>query len=294
MASKTHLRNRRIVGLTATLLSASPAVAAQEVSVLEAALHFFTRPDAVGIIERFDSLRPAPVSPAEREDALATLPPEGDVEDLDDAQRKKLAAARRVLELHGRAAVYELKVIEVPQAAVALHARAVVLVSEPALDLLDPEELQALVAHEVGHEYFWNEYFRARQDNDRSRLQTLELLSDGLAIVTLRRAAVDPQRLMSALEKVLRYNRERLGAARNEDDHPALGQRRRFASRSARTPSQCSRAADRLRVAGGSAVRAGALRRSGERRTAARTTKRARLARPAAGMFEGSCIFLRR
>ena len=231
MAGKTHRRNRRAVWLAATLLSASPAVAAREGSVLETALHFFTRHDAAGIVERFDSVRPAPVSPAEREDVLAKLPPEGGLRDLDRAQRKKLAAARRVLELHGREAVYAVKVIKVPQAAVALHARAVVLISNAALDLLDAEELQALVAHEVGHEYFWSEYFRARRDHDRLRLQTLELLCDGLAIVTLRRAGMDPKRLNSALEKIFRYNRDRFGAALNEDDYPAIGERRRFAIR---------------------------------------------------------------
>jgi hypothetical protein len=231
MASKARPRIRPAVWLAANLFSASPAAAAQDGSVLETALRFFTRHDAAGIVDRLDSVRPAPVGPAEREGVLATLPPEGDLRDLDRAQRRKLAAARRVLELHGRAEAYVVKVIEVPQAAVALHARAVVLISKPALDLLDPEELQALVAHEVGHEYFWSEYFRARRDNDRSLLQTLELICDGLAIVTLRRAGTDPRRLTSALEKVLRYNRDRFGAALNEDDYPAIGERRRFARR---------------------------------------------------------------
>lgn len=217
--------------LAATLLSASSAVSAKDGCVLETALHFFTRHDAAGIVERFDSLRPAPASPADREAVLATLPPRGDVRDLDTAQRNKLMAVRRVLELHGRAAVYVVKVIDVPQAAVALHGRAVLLVSEPALDLLDGEELQALVAHEVGHEYFWGEYFRARRDNDRLLSHRLELLCDGLAIVTLRRAAVDPQRLTSALEKMIRYNHDRFGAALNEDDYPTIGERRRFARR---------------------------------------------------------------
>jgi Zn-dependent protease with chaperone function len=231
MARRAHGRNHRAAWLAATLVSVSPGVAAQDGSVLETALHFFTRHDAAEIVERFDSVRPVPVSPAERAGVLATLPPEGDVRDLDTAQRKKLAAARRILQLHGREAVYEVKVIEVPQAAVALHARAVVLVSEPALDLLDAEEVQALVAHEVGHEYFWSEYFRARRDNDRPLLRTLELLCDGLAIVTLRRAGTDPKGLISALEKLVRYTRDRFGAARNEDDYPAIGERRRFARR---------------------------------------------------------------
>jgi hypothetical protein len=217
--------------MAVTLLSASPAVSAERDSVLDTALGFFTRHDPAGLAERLDSVRPLPVSPAERAGVLAALPREGEVRDLDAAQREKLGAARRILELHGREEVYVVKVIEVPQAAVALHARAVVLVSERALALLDPEELQALVAHEVGHEYFWEEYFRARRDGDRSRLHTLELLSDGLAIVTLRRAGLDPRRLTAALEKVVRYNRDRFGAARNEGDYPAIGERRKFARR---------------------------------------------------------------
>jgi Zn-dependent protease with chaperone function len=228
---KTHRRNRRTAWLAATLLSASPAVAAKDGSVLETALHFFTRQDAAGIVERFDSVRPAPVGLAERQSVVSKLPPEGDVRALDAGQRKKLAAARRVLELHGREAVYEVKVIAIPQAAVALHARAVLLVSEAALDLLEPEEFQALVAHEVGHEYFWTEYCRARRDHDRRFLQTLELLCDGLAIVTLRRAAMDPSRLTSALEKISRYNRDRFGGALNEGDYPAIAERQEFASR---------------------------------------------------------------
>jgi Zn-dependent protease with chaperone function len=106
-----------------------------------------------------------------------------------------------------------------------------VLVSEPALDLLDAEELQALVAHEVGHEYLWSDYFRARRDDDRTRLQTLEFVCDGLAIVTLRRAGIDPDRLIAALGKVVRYNRDRFGAACNEADYPPIAERRRFAAR---------------------------------------------------------------
>jgi hypothetical protein len=231
MSGRTHGRLRRLVGLAPHILSACPALAAQDDSELEAALRFFTRHDAAELVERIDSLRPPAVSPTDREAVLATLPPKGEVRDFRTAQRDKLAAARRILELHGRDTVYEVRVIDVPQAAVALHERVVVLVSEPALDLLDPVELQALLAHEVGHEYFWSGYFRARRDHDRSLRHTLELLCDGLAIVTLRRAGIDPKRLISALEKVVRYNRDRFGAAINEDDYPTIGERRRFARR---------------------------------------------------------------
>jgi hypothetical protein len=217
------------------LLSVSPVVRAQDSraqnSVLDTALYFFTRHDAAGILDRLDAVRPAPVPTAERELVLAKLPSQGEITRLNAVQRQKLAAVRRVLEVHGREAVYVVKVVDVSWAFVGLHARTVVLVSRLALDLLDAAELQAFVAHEIGHEYFWNEYVRARRENDRPALRRLELLCDGLAIVTLRRAGTDPAHLTSALEKTVGFNRARSGAPLDEDHYPAIGDRRTFGRR---------------------------------------------------------------
>lgn len=210
------------------LLSALPVSAG---SVVETALDYFTRHDAAEVLDRLAAVRPVPVTLDERARVLATLPAQGEVTSLDSVQRSKLAAVRHVLEPHGREAVYVVKVIDVPRAFVGLHARAVVLVSRPALDLLGPEELQALVAHEIGHEYLWSEYVRARRDGDRAGLRRLELLCDGFAVLTLRRADTDPAWLFSALDKVVRYNRDRFGAAANEDQYPAIGERRMFGKR---------------------------------------------------------------
>ena len=231
MVRKTPGRTRRAVWLAAILGFVAPSASAQEDSVLEPALQYFTRHNAGEILKLFESDRPAPVSDAERGRILATLPTEGDVRELDTAQQKKLAAVRRVLQPHQREGVYIIRVIEIAQAAVALHARAVVLISERALDLLDADELQALVAHEVGHEYFWGDYFLARRDNSQSFLRRLELLCDGFAVITLERVGVNPERLISALEKISRYNRDRFGVAANETNYPTLGERRRFVER---------------------------------------------------------------
>jgi hypothetical protein len=203
----------------------------QSDAVLDTALQFFTRHDAAAVFERLDSVRPAPLNPAERQRVLAALPAEGEIKSLNAAQRGKLAAVRQVLALHGREDVYVVKVIGVREAFVGLHARSVVLISHRALDLLGAGELQGLVAHEIGHEYFWSEYFRARRDDDRPALRRLELLCDGLAIVTLRRAGADPAHLASALDKVIRYNRDRYGAALNEDHYPRMDDRRIFGRR---------------------------------------------------------------
>jgi len=231
MVRKTPGRTRRAVWLAAILASVAPAASAQEDSVPEPALQYFTRHNAGEILKLFESARPAPVSDAERGRILATLPTEGNVRELDAAQQEKLADVRSVLQPHRREGVYIIRVIQVAPAAVALHARAVVLISEPALDLLDADELQALVAHEVGHEYFWGDYFLARRDNRQSFLRRLELLCDGFAVITLERVGVNPERLISALDKISRYNRDRFGVAVNETNYPALAERRRFVER---------------------------------------------------------------
>ena len=114
--------------------------------------------------------------------------------------------------------------------AVALHARAIILVSEPALTLLDADELQASVAHEVGHEYVWTERERAFKLADRSRLKDLELVCDAIAIVTLHGLGMDVSRLMTGVQKISRFNRERFGTADNEKDYPTVAERRAFAA----------------------------------------------------------------
>jgi hypothetical protein len=176
-----------------------------------------------------ETARPAPVSAKDKARVLSTLPLEGEVTDFSASARQKLAALIKVLRATGRESVYEIKVIDVPQAAIGLHARAVILISEPALTLLDADELQALVAHEIGHEYVWTERERAFQLADRSRLKDLELMCDGIAIVTLHGLGMDVSRLMAGVQKISRFNRERFGTANNERDYPTLAQRQAFA-----------------------------------------------------------------
>ena len=133
-----------------------------------------------------------------------------------------------MLRAQSRKGVYEVRIITVPQAWTGLHARAVLLISMPALALLTSEELQALVAHEIGHEYVWQQYESAKTRKDAKRLRELELVCDAIAIVTLRRIGVAPERLESASEKVFWYNRERLGVALNNGNYPSLKARRQL------------------------------------------------------------------
>jgi hypothetical protein len=107
-----------------------------------------------------DACRPKPVDAVDRKEVVRLLPTVGSVPQLGRKERCKLEAVAQVLRVHGRDDVYEVRVITVPQAWTGLHDRAVLLISLPALTLLHVEELQALVAHEVGHEYVWKPYRR--------------------------------------------------------------------------------------------------------------------------------------
>lgn len=121
------------------------------------ALRFFEALPPGDIASALRTIRPPHISADERARVLATLPEKGELQPEAD-ERAKLAALEPVLVCHERHLVLEIKVVDVPQAMVGIHGRAVVLLSRPALRLLSAPELQAVVAHEIGHEYFWSEY----------------------------------------------------------------------------------------------------------------------------------------
>jgi len=226
------MRQEAVVALA--LLTLSPARAALAGTKMPSdanrlatkALAFFDAAAAASIPEFLGRLRPEPISPAVRALVIASLPRQGELRPT-AAEQTKLAAVAPVLDFHSRNGVIEVKVIDVGHAFVGLHARTVLLISRDALALVTPEELQALAAHEMGHEYLWNEYQVAMGEGASDRLQELELVCDGIAILTLRALGLDQGRLASAVTKVTRHN-ERLGATATASFYVSLGERRRF------------------------------------------------------------------
>jgi hypothetical protein len=172
-----------------------------------------------------DLCRPAPASAAEKTLVLASLPAEGEVTSLTRTQREKLDRIRAALRVHARDAIYAVKVVDVGPMTTALVARVVLLISRPALDFLDADELEALVAHEVGHEYVWDEFETAARVKNANRQRQLELVCDRVAAQTLLRLGISPARLTRALERALGFNRARFGTALNEWRYPTLRER---------------------------------------------------------------------
>ena len=72
-----------------------------------------------------------------------------------------MAALKQLLQATDRGSVYKVKVTDVAYARVVVFVRSVILISKSALMLLDAQELQALTAHEIGHEYLTVDYERA-------------------------------------------------------------------------------------------------------------------------------------
>ena len=171
-------------------------------------------------------LRPKAADSGERERALSDIPSDNVVKPNAE-EAEKIAGLHAVLAYHKRQEVFALTMIDLPRAAVALHARAVLLMSRAAVHLLSDPELQAVVAHEIGHEYFWSQYSRARARSDLEALQTIELLCDGIALLTLEALGIDPKNLSSAVEKIARFN-EVPDSRWGSNGYPSPDERRRF------------------------------------------------------------------
>src|SRR3954447_20301238 len=172
-----------------------------------------------------DICRPAPVSAAEKTLVLASLPAEGEVTSLNRTQREKLDRVLEALRVHARDCVYAVKVVDIGQITTALVGRVVLLISRPALDFLDADELEALVAHEVGHEYVWDEFETAARVKNANRQRQLELVCDRIAAQTLLALGISPTRLTRGLERALEFNRARFDTSLNERRYPTLRER---------------------------------------------------------------------
>jgi len=154
--------------------------------------------------------RPAP-PPSVRARVIRNLPVE---EKLTPSVQEsaKLEGLLPVLAFHERERVIDLWLIKAGGLAiVGFHARTVLFVSREALRLFEKSELLAIGAHELGHEYVWNDYEEAQREGNARRLQELELRCDGFAVITMAALRVDPERLVSAATKLARHNERKFG-----------------------------------------------------------------------------------
>jgi Zn-dependent protease with chaperone function len=173
-----------------------------------------------------NAIRPPAPAPEIRSRLLAELSKEGEVQPA-AKDRQKLSAVQPILQYHGWSGAVDVRVIRVFQAWIGMFAPSIVLISEHALHLLDADELQALVAHELGHAFFWDEYEKAREQQQYQRVQEIELRCDAVAILTLADLGLDPRKLQSGLDKITRFN-ARFGTPDNAGLYTPEVERARF------------------------------------------------------------------
>ncbi|HEX4945547.1 MAG TPA: M48 family metalloprotease, partial [Blastocatellia bacterium] len=169
------------------------------------ALQFFAQIEDANFDVYLKRVRLPQVTAAFKAQVLAQLAQEKTVKPSEKMQAR-LNALTPLLQYHERHAVLDIQIIEAPQAVVRTQGRVVLLLSETTLRLLSTEELQAIVAHELGHEYFWGELMQARERKNYALLREIELRCDGIAVIALNRLGMDARTLLGAITKLTTFN----------------------------------------------------------------------------------------
>lgn len=190
------------------------------------ALAYFEKIEGRNFDEHLRSVQPARLSPELRAQVLAGLSRRDEVTPSSTG-RAKLAALEPVLRYHERNSSVEVRVFRGGRAYVGFRLFTALLISEEALDALTTEELQAVVAHELAHQYFWNEYHAAKNQKRYQETKEIELRCDGIAIITLIRLGLAPEAMLSALMKINSFNHLK-GLFTVPLFHPSLPDRAKF------------------------------------------------------------------
>ncbi len=169
------------------------------------ALRFFERIEEQDFNAYLKRVRLPRVEETFKAQVLMHLPSEEELS-ISPGMQKKLTALAPVLSYHERQAVVAIKVIRLRHIFVGLQGRAVLLISDTAFQWLTTAELQATVAHELGHEYFWGELMEARQQKNYEMMREIELRADGIAVITLRHLGLDPTKLISSITTIYSFN----------------------------------------------------------------------------------------
>lgn len=215
--------------LTALALVGSPLAAKAgdrpAVRGTDRALEYFANTGGRSLDDYVTSLRPPAISAEARARSLAMFRPH--VVRPSMPRQAKLDALQPVLEHLERGSITEVTILRLGLAWAGWFDGSVVFVSEETVDLLAVEELQAIVAHELGHEYFSAEYQSALAQRDYDTVREIELKCDAVAILTMTRLGRKPAALQSGMSRLTRFN-EGLGHPDGAVLHPTLEERRRF------------------------------------------------------------------
>jgi hypothetical protein len=143
------------------------------------------------------------------------------------AERLK-AILQPVLDYHerGQMPIYVLQ-SEKPKAA--LVDRAVIIITTRLMTIATDEEIRGIVAHELAHDYIWDENMKAKREKDVKRMHECELFCDAVAAFTLKQIGDDPASYARILERMTFIGIYVGSSLRHESPtHPSLDTRKRL------------------------------------------------------------------
>ncbi len=148
-----------------------------------------------------------------------------------DVDRLK-AALQPALDYHGRGQmpIYVLR-SEQPQAHIV--ACAVIIITTRLLTRATDEEIRGIIAHELAHEYVWDERILAGKAKNEALMREIELFCDAVAAFTLKEIGDDPASYSRILERMAITNKVAGIAAGNTTrreayTHPSLDARKKL------------------------------------------------------------------
>ena len=125
------------------------------------------------------------------------------------------AVLKPVLAYHRREQM-PIIVVYADQAKAMLVDRLAIIITTKMMAIASDTEIRGIVAHELAHEYIWDERKKARLTKDEKLMQECELFCDAVAAFTLKEIGDDPASYGRILERITLINFAASFAASNK------------------------------------------------------------------------------
>jgi Zn-dependent protease with chaperone function len=135
------------------------------------------------------------------------------------------AVVQPVLDYHerGRMPIYVLR-SDRPKAY--LVERAVIIITTSMMHIARDAEIRGVIAHELAHEYVWDERVKAKRNEDEKLMRECELFCDAVAAFTLKEIGDDPASYGRILQRIAIVGiKSDITMWKKSDTHPSLDAR---------------------------------------------------------------------
>ena len=160
------------------------------------------------------------------------------VQKIVEAQNLTIATGKRVdrlkavlqpvLEYHGRSQI-PVYVLRSEQPKAYMVERTVIFITTCLMMHASEEEIRGIVAHELAHEYVWDDGVKAMKAKDWKLQRECELFCDAVAAFTLKEIGDNPASYGRILERLTEIGIMARSATRHESDtHPSLDTRKKL------------------------------------------------------------------